>query len=129
MSDEHESDGRRNARDESSGSDFALDRREVMSAVGSVGLSGVFAGSASAKRGSGGVGDRPWHTWDADVDAGGNLLRNLAGVDVDHVYTSARAAEIVVWRDADGVYHADSDEGSVASGEELMRVVRRRSTA
>ncbi len=124
MSDERDTHGQRSGRDESS--DLSLGRREVMSAVGGMSLGGAFAGSASADGGAGGsgVGNRPWYDWDADVDAGGNHLRNLGGVDVDHVYTSARAAEVVVWRDGEGTYHADGEGGTVASGEELMGVVQ-----
>ena len=76
MSDEHDTDGQRNARDEPNESDLKFGRREVMSAFGSVGFGGAFAGSASVNRADNGarVGNRPW---DADVDADGNRLRNL----------------------------------------------------
>ncbi|WP_135305058.1 RICIN domain-containing protein [Haloarcula amylovorans] len=125
MSDEYDSE-QHDAQTESS--DFALSRREVMSAVGSVSFGGAFAGSASAQGngegGGSGVGNQPWYEWVADVDAGGNGLQNLGGVEVDHVNTPARAAEVVVWRDDDGTYHADGEAGVVASGEELMGVVQ-----
>ncbi|SEW31619.1 RICIN domain-containing protein [Natrinema salifodinae] len=94
-----------------------------MTALGVAGLGAAFGGTASARDRSD-DGTQPWHEWDADVDAAGRDLENLGGLDVEHVFTSAREADVVVWRDEEGGYHADGPHGRVASDEELMAAVQ-----
>lgn len=125
MSDEN---GRHDRGDASSDrATLPIDRRGVMAALGVAGLGAAFGGSASAGKSSGqdgGDGNQPWYAWEADVDAGGHDLNELNGLDVDHVYTSARDADVVVWRDEEDVYHADGADERVASDEELMAAVQ-----
>ncbi|AHG01819.1 hypothetical protein HALLA_00580 (plasmid) [Halostagnicola larsenii XH-48] len=49
---------------------------------------------------------------------------NLRSVDVEHVYTAARDADVVVWKDEDDVYHADSADEHVASSEDFIGVAQ-----
>lgn len=115
------------ARNDRKTSTVPVSRRGVMAALGAAGFGAVLGGPASAQgggSGGGGDGNQPWYSWDADVDAGGNDLTNLNAVDVDHLYTPARAADVVVWRDDEGVFHADGTDERVASGEEFMGVVQ-----
>jgi len=96
-----------------------------MTALGVAGIGAAFGGTASAQgKSGGGSGNQPWYDWDADVDAGGHDLDDLDGLDTEHVFTSAREADVVVWRDEDDVYHADGPDGRVANDEELMAAVQ-----
>ena len=123
VKDKRDFDKQRDAHTESS--DFLVGRREVMGTLGAIGLGEAFAGSASAQQDNGsGIGNQPWYSWEANVDAADHQLKYLGGLDVDHVYTSARDADVIVWRDSDDVYHADGSDGNVASGAELMAVVQ-----
>ncbi|WP_226040014.1 RICIN domain-containing protein [Natrinema sp. DC36] len=106
----------------------SMGRRGAMAVLGAAGLGTALTGAASARgdEGKGGpnTGNQPWYEWDADVDAGGNGLYDLTALDVDHTYTGAREADVIVWRDDDGVYHADGEDDAVASGEEPMPIVQ-----
>ncbi|WP_226482781.1 RICIN domain-containing protein [Natrinema amylolyticum] len=62
--------------------------------------------------------------WETNIDAGGVDLANLGGVDVDHVHTSAREADVVVWKDDDGVFHADGTDERIASGTAMLDVIQ-----
>lgn len=91
-----------------------------------MGTGGIF-GVASAKDGpSGGNanGNRPSRRWNQDIDANGHDLYDLGSLTVQHIHTAARDADVVVWRDEDGVFHADGRTGEVAKGTELMAVVQ-----
>jgi len=110
-----------------------LGRRAVMAAIGVAGLGALGSTQALAQQdGNGGegdgtengTGDQPWYNWENDVDAGGNSLTSLHSADPDHLYTSAREADVVVWRDSDGVYQVDGPDGTVAAEEELMAAVQ-----
>ncbi len=62
--------------------DYTLPRRGALAAL-SAGIGSLALGSASANGGAGGAkdgGNPPWYNWGADVDAGGNRLRNLGGL-------------------------------------------------
>lgn len=58
------------------------------------------------------------------MDADSNALDNLNAVDVDHVYTAARDADVIVWKDKKGVFHADGRDGEVASGKDVITVTQ-----
>ena len=107
----------------------SMGRRGAMATLGAVGFGAALSGTANARgdrrgNGRGGHGNQPWHAWDADVDAGGHALTDLGALEVDHTYTAARDAAVVVWRDDDGTYHADGGDETIASGEEPMPVVQ-----
>lgn len=57
---------------------------------------------------------------DQDVNAQDHDLFDLHSVKIDHVHVAARDAEVIVWKDAEGVFHADSREETVASGEDVL---------
>jgi hypothetical protein len=119
----------RNTSVSDSGTDSEIDDRLTFTrrtALSLVGVSGIF-GIASAKQGTSGGngnGNRPSRQWNQDIDANGHDLFDLGSLTVQHVYTSARDADVVVWADEDGVFHADSHTGEVARGTELMAVVQ-----
>lgn len=91
--------------------------------MGLGGMSGLASGQERDRQ-RGGAGNQPWYDWEADVDAGGNDLRNLNALEVNHVYTAARDADVIVWKDDNDVFHADSHDKEVASGTELMAVIQ-----
>ncbi|RDI69879.1 RICIN domain-containing protein [Halopelagius longus] len=124
MTREIESDGREEAGIESDG--LRLGRRAMMAALGVAGFGAVGSEPALARQEAqgGGNANQPWRTWEGDVDADGNRLTNLRSADPDHLYTSAREADVVVWRDSEGVYQADGPDGTVATEEELMAAVQ-----
>lgn len=107
---------------------ISMGRRGAMAMLGAAGLGTALTGAASAQQGKGrggfDTGNQPWYEWDADVNASGNGLYELDTLDVEHTYTDAGEADVLVWRDDDGVYHADGGDGTVASGEEPMPVVQ-----
>ncbi|WP_440767074.1 RICIN domain-containing protein [Natronorubrum sp. DTA7] len=110
----------------------SMGRRGAMAILGAAGLGAALTETAAAnerggsgsRNGRGGSGNQPWYEWDADVNAGGHALTNLGALDVDHTYTAARDAAVVVWRDDDGTYHADDQDETIASGDEPMAVVQ-----
>ncbi|UHQ98502.1 RICIN domain-containing protein (plasmid) [Natrinema zhouii] len=107
---------------------ISMGRRGAMAMLGAAGLGTALTGAASAQQGKGrggsDTGNQPWYEWDADVNASGNGLYELDTLDVEHTYTDAGEADVLVWRDDDGVYHADGGDDTVASGEEPMPVVQ-----
>lgn len=106
-------------------SDLTFTRRTAMALLGAGGLAGVAAGSASASHGSGGDdGNQPWYDWEADVDAHDRDLKNLHAIDVDHIFTAAREADRIVWKDEEGVFHADGHNGEIARGENVVPVIQ-----
>jgi hypothetical protein len=120
----------RNTSVSSSGTDSEIDERLTFTrrtALSLIGLGGVF-GVASAKprspNGNSSNGDHPSRRWNQDVNANGHDLFDLHSLTVQHVYTSARDTDVVVWRDEKGVFHADGHTGEVASGTALMAVVQ-----
>lgn len=107
--------------------ELSLTRRTALALFGAAGTGAAATGSASATtetetKGKGkGQSGRPWNR---DVDAGGHSLDNLGSLDVDHLYTPARAADVVVWKDEEGVFHADGRDERVASGEDVLTVAQ-----
>lgn len=100
-----------------------LTRRTALSLIGAGGVAGL-SGTTSAGRPenrSSGESARPWNQ---DVDANGHDLFDLRSLDVEHVFTSARDADVVVWRDEDGVFHADGHDGEIASGPRVLPVTQ-----
>lgn len=72
--------------DDASNADYTLARRGALGLLGA-GIGSLALGSASAdgddKGGGGGANGksgRPWHDWDADVDADGHALRDLGSL-------------------------------------------------
>lgn len=109
--------------EESRDDGLTLTRRTALALLGAGGVGAAMAGSAGADHGNGAGGDdaRPWNQ---HVDARGHDLRNLHGLEVDHVYSAARDADVLVWKDEDGVFHADGRDGHVDSGEDVMAVTQ-----
>ena len=109
------------------GSDVRLTRRVALTLMGGSGLGGAATGSAGARRRdreTTSPGDQPWYDWNADVDADGHVLDGLGAVNVDHVYTAARDADVVVWKDGGGTFHADGHDERVASGADVLAVTQ-----
>ncbi|MCU4742578.1 RICIN domain-containing protein [Natronoglomus mannanivorans] len=107
--------------------EFSLTRRTALALLGVGGVASV-AGTASASA-TGEEGERkndgsPARRWNQDVDAQGHDLSNLGSLEVDHLYTSARDANVIVWRDEEGVYHADSHEETVHSSEDYFETIQ-----
>ncbi|UHQ98489.1 right-handed parallel beta-helix repeat-containing protein (plasmid) [Natrinema zhouii] len=103
-----------------------MPRRGALGVIGAAGLGAAFAGSASGQESSAGpdTGNQPWYEWDADVDANGHGLYDLHNLEVDHTYTSAREADVIVWEDEDGVYQADGTDGHVASSDDYLELIQ-----
>ena len=102
-------------------------RRSALMLLGLAGMStaGSYAARASTEDGEDGTtGTEPWYDWEADVDAQGNGLYDLGAVEVDRVYTAARDADVVVWKDKNGIFYADGRDGPVASGEDMIAVIQ-----
>ncbi|MFC6825194.1 right-handed parallel beta-helix repeat-containing protein [Halopelagius fulvigenes] len=101
-------------------------RRTAMALLGVGGVAALgrdaSAETPSADGGTeGGPSGKPWNR---DVDANGHSLYELDELDVRHVYTSAREADVVVWKDEEGVFHADGPDGEIASGDGVVPVTR-----
>ncbi|WP_241175185.1 right-handed parallel beta-helix repeat-containing protein [Natronolimnobius sp. AArcel1] len=105
--------------------DSGLTRRMALSllGVGAVGtaMAGVGAAGDGPANSGGGRDGRPWNQ---DIDAQGHSLQNLGALEVDHMYTAARDADVIVWKDTEGVFHADNHEETVASGEDVLEVTQ-----
>lgn len=81
--------------DDSSGNGFTFDRRTVLGLL-EVGGVGVATGTV---RGDRGEEKRPTQKWNQDIDARGHNLFDLRSIEVDYVYTAARKADVIVWKD------------------------------
>ncbi|GAB7021370.1 RICIN domain-containing protein [Halostagnicola bangensis] len=107
---------------------LSMGRRGALAALGAAGLGAAISGSASAggKEGANtaNTGTQPWYEWDGDVDAGENGLYDLESLEVDHTYTRAGDADVTVWCDGDGTYHADTEDGTISSDDEPMAVLQ-----
>ncbi|RKD88878.1 right-handed parallel beta-helix repeat-containing protein [Halopiger aswanensis] len=112
--------------------DLTFTRRTALALLGAGGF-GAAAEGAAAQSGNGsqaggtggnGGGGRDARPWNQDVDARDHDLRNLGAVDVDRVYTTARDADVIVWKDDEGVFHADGRDDQVASGEDVLDVTQ-----
>ncbi|WP_339106150.1 RICIN domain-containing protein [Haloterrigena salinisoli] len=121
-----ESQGSGNASAHESGLTF--DRRTILGLLGVGGLAAAYgSGTARADGGrsvTGGGESGPTRKWNQDIDAQGHDLSNLGSLEVDNVYTAARNADVIVWKDDDGVFHADGTDGHVASGEDVIDVTQ-----
>lgn len=113
--------------------DFSLTRRmalallgagSVASVAGTGSASGTGEGGGDEKKGKHGGDGPPARRWNQDVDARGHALSDLGSLEVEHVYTSARDANVIVWRDEGGVYHADSREETLHSGEDYVETIQ-----
>lgn len=93
-------------------------------AAGSVGAQEGGRDNGDGGGGGGSNGNQPWYDWEADVNAGGNDLDNLHAVDAEHIYTAARGADRIVWKDEEDIFHADGHDGQVASGEDMITVIQ-----
>jgi len=98
-------------------------RRSALAMLGASGVAGAISASGEAAASHGTKFD-PTRRWNQHVDAQGHDLKNLHAADVDHVFTAARAADRIVWKDDDGVFHADGPAGEVASGEDVIDVAQ-----
>ncbi|WP_276255884.1 RICIN domain-containing protein [Halomontanus rarus] len=111
--------------EESKDDGVTLTRRTALALLGVGGIGAAMSGSAGASSAGGVTGQgadaRPWNQ---DVDAQGYGLSDLGTLEVDHVHTAARDADVLVWKDEDGVFHADNREETVASGEDVIDVTQ-----
>lgn len=105
------------------GDGLALDRRTVLGLLGAGGVSAA-TGTARGNPGGGKGGEGPTRKWNQDIDARGDDLFDLRSIEVDHVYMAARKADVIIWKDGEGVFHADSSEGMVESGEDIIEVTQ-----
>lgn len=108
--------------------DLSLTRRAAMTLLGAGAIAGA-GGSAAAVSESSAVAshsdqDASTRKWNQHVDAQDHDLKNLNSIDVDHVYAAARDADVIVWKDEEGVFHADGTDGHVASGEDVIEVTQ-----
>ncbi|MCU4973506.1 RICIN domain-containing protein [Halobacteria archaeon AArc-m2/3/4] len=102
--------------------DLTFTRRTALGLLGVGGASAMLSGSATASHDGADTDEvRPWNQ---HVDAQTHDLRNLHAIDVGHVHTAARDADVVVWKDEDGVFHADSADEQVASGDDVIDVTQ-----
>lgn len=100
---------------------LVLNRRTALALLGVGGVGTALTGSVSADHGS----DRTQvRKWNQHVNAQEHDLFNLHGIDVEHVFASAREADVLVWKDEEGTFHADGRDGHVASGEDVMDVTQ-----
>ena len=112
-----------------SSDDLTFTRRTALALLGVGGLGAAMSGNAAAESDRGRGHDRGGHgtqtrKWNQDIDARGHDLSNLGSIEVDDVYTAARDADVVVWKDSDGVFHADGRDGQVASGDDVLTVTQ-----
>ncbi|SFG92188.1 Right handed beta helix region [Halopelagius inordinatus] len=101
-------------------------RRTAMALLGVGSVSALAGNAAAAEETTEGEtgGGKEGKPWNRDVNANGHSLSNLGELGVRHVYTSAREADVVVWKDGDGVFHADGPDGEIANGEAVVSVTR-----
>ncbi|MFB6119595.1 MAG: right-handed parallel beta-helix repeat-containing protein, partial [Halobacteriaceae archaeon] len=102
-------------------SDLTFTRRAALALMGAGGVAAA-TGTATADHGDapGSETGRYDRKWNQDVNAQEHDLKNLHSVDVDHVYASARDADVVVWKDDEGGWHADGRDGHVTSTDDVM---------
>lgn len=103
-----------------------ISRRAALALLGIGGAGAAMTGGAPSVIADHGDRDEPPEVrkWNQHVDARGHDLLDLGSIDVDHVFTSARDADVVVWKDEDGLFHADGHDGRVDSGEDLLAVTQ-----
>ncbi|WP_207592638.1 right-handed parallel beta-helix repeat-containing protein [Halomontanus rarus] len=101
---------------------LTLTRRTALALLGVGSVGAAMTGSASADHDE--TRDSSTRKWNQHVDAQGHDLSNVHALDVDHVHTSARDADAVVWQDEDGTYHADDREETLYSGDEFTDAVQ-----
>lgn len=111
----------REANVQSTDDGLTLTRRTALGLLGAGTVGAATTGRAAADHGGNGDEVRPWNQ---HVDAQGHDLRNLHGLEVDHVYSAARDADVIVWKDDEGVFHADGYDGHVTSGTDVMAVTQ-----
>jgi len=109
-----------------------LSRRAALALLGAGGAAAA-TGTAGATHGNGN-GSAPTRPWNQHVDAQGHDLTNVGTVDaasgsfdsldVDTTYTSAREADVIVWKDDDGSWYADGTDERVATGEDVLAVTQ-----
>ena len=107
--------------EEQSDGGFPLTRRSALALLG-VGTAGAMASGTAAADHKAKY--DPTRGWEHHIDANNHDLENLHSIDTEHVYASARDAHVIVWKDADERWHADSREGPVTSGDDFFEVVQ-----
>ncbi|WP_207592670.1 right-handed parallel beta-helix repeat-containing protein [Halomontanus rarus] len=102
--------------------ELTFTRRTALALLGASGATGIVSGSTNAKTGDAET-KEPERKWNQNVDAQGHDLRNLGSAQLENVHTAARNADRVVWKDEEGVFHADGPHDEVAAGEEMLEVI------
>lgn len=137
--------------DQEDNGDGGFSRKAVAAMLGLGAVAGGAGNAAATHSGDTSTAKK----WDRDRDAQGHSLLNLDELWVDelnyddldvsrltdvehasienaelgHVYTASREADVVVWKDDSGTYHADGSQpngasGTVASADDLIDVVQ-----
>ena len=104
------------------GEDMTLTRRAAMALFGGTAAS-TAAGTVA------GANEQPTRKEYQNIDAQGYDLRNIGSLEAEsaalgNIFTAARKADVVVWKDDEGVFHADGREEHVASGEDFIAVTQ-----
>ncbi|MFB6120032.1 MAG: RICIN domain-containing protein [Halobacteriaceae archaeon] len=99
-----------------------------MALLGVGGAAAAGAGSAAATHDKGNSG-APTRPWNQHVDAQDHDLTNVRDLStetltVDNVYTRARCADVLVWRDESGTLFADSAEETLYEGDDFTAAVQ-----
>ncbi|WP_245550146.1 RICIN domain-containing protein [Halopiger xanaduensis] len=105
-------------------SGLSLTRRTALGLLGVGTVGAAMTGSAAADHGDGKNRGKNARPWNQDIDAQDHDLFNLHALEVDHVYAAARDADVIVWKDEEGIFHADNREETVASGEDVLEVTQ-----
>ena len=107
---------------------LTLTRRAAMAMLGVGTLAGA-SGAAAAQQGGNGNGTDPTRKWNQHIDAQDHDLHNVRDFDTQtatlgNVATASRDADVLVWQDAEGTYHADGRTETVHSGENFTETVQ-----
>lgn len=110
-----------------------LSRRAALALLGAGGAAAAATGPAAATH-TNGDGGAPTRPWNQHVDAQDHDLTNVASLEADHAslgtldvdvtYTSAREADVIVWKDDDGTWYADGTTERVATGSDVLAVTQ-----
>ena len=89
-------------------------------------LTGGTLAGLSATGSASGATDRTTSDADVTLEAvdGSTKQSELGGLRVNHLVTPSRGSEVVIWKDDDGMIHADGTKGIVSSSDEFYEVLQ-----